>query len=87
MHVWKVEHWPEDVLTGRQTDAFADWRRDQITRLVRAVSLEAHKLKPGIKVSAAVFGNWESARRVVGQDAKAWIEAGYLDSAPDQTVA
>lgn len=30
-------------------------------------------------MSAAVFGNWESARRVVGQDVKAWVDAGYLD--------
>jgi uncharacterized lipoprotein YddW (UPF0748 family) len=75
----KVEQWPQDVLTGKYADQFGDWRREQITRLVRAVSQEAHKLKPGIKVSAAVFGNWESARKVVGQDAKAWVEAGYLD--------
>ncbi len=75
----KVEQWPQDVLAGKRADPFGDWRREQITRLVRAVSQEAHKLKPGMKVSAAVFGNWESARRVVGQDAQAWIEAGYLD--------
>ena len=36
-------------------------------------------MKPGIKVSAAVFGGWENARRNVGQDAKAWVDAGYLD--------
>ena len=75
----KVERWPEDVLTGKHAERFGDWRREQITRLVRAVSQEAHKIRPGIKVSAAVFGNWESARRVVGQDAKAWVDAGYLD--------
>ncbi len=75
----KVERWPEDVLAGKSAQPFGDWRREQVTRLVRAVSQEAHQLKPGIKVSAAVFGNWESARRVVGQDAKAWVDAGYLD--------
>lgn len=75
----KVEQWPQDVLTGNHAGPFGDWRREQITRLVRAVSQEAHKIKPGIKVSAAVFGNWESARVVVGQDAKAWVETGYLD--------
>jgi uncharacterized lipoprotein YddW (UPF0748 family) len=75
----KLEQWPEDVLTGKLAEPFGDWRREQITGLVRAVSKEAHLLKPGIKVSAAVFGNWESARKVVGQDAKAWIKAGYLD--------
>ncbi len=46
---------------------------------MRAVSREAHRIKPAIKVSAAVFGNWESARNIVGQDARAWIDAGYLD--------
>ncbi len=69
-----IEH-PDDPLPQK----FADWRRDQITRLVQTVSQGAHKLRPRIKVSAAVFGNWESARRVVGQDAKAWVDAGYLD--------
>jgi uncharacterized lipoprotein YddW (UPF0748 family) len=67
------------VLTGPYAERFADWRRDQITRLVREVSQQAHQLKPKLKVSAAVFGNWEGARRNVGQDCKAWVEAGYLD--------
>lgn len=58
----RVEQWPQDVLTGKYADSFGDWRREQITRLVRAVSQEARKLKPEIKISAAVFGNWESAR-------------------------
>jgi len=75
----KLERWPEDALEGKQAGAFGDWRREQITRLVRAVSQEARRIKAGIKVSAAVFGNWESARRVVGQEAQAWVEAGYLD--------
>ena len=75
----KIERWPEDVLSGGQAESYGNWRREQITRLVRAVSQEAHRIKPGIKVSAAVFGNWESARRVVGQDAQAWVDAGYLD--------
>ncbi len=75
----KMDHWPSDVLTGVFTNQFAEWRREQITRLVREVSLNAHRIKPGIKVSAAVFGNWESSRRSVGQDWRAWVEAGYLD--------
>lgn len=75
----KIEKWPEDVLLGEHAEKFADWRREQITRLVRAVSQEAHKLKPGIKVSAAVYGGWKNSRASVGQDTMAWIEAGYLD--------
>lgn len=75
----KLSKWPNDVLTGEHAARFADWRREQITRLVRAVSEEAHKLKPKLKVSAAVWGGWKNARESIGQDARAWIEAGYLD--------
>lgn len=75
----KLTKWPDDALNGEHATKFADWRREQITRLVRAVSEEAHKLKPKLKVSAAVWGGWKNARESIGQDAQAWIDAGYLD--------
>jgi len=75
----KIENWPDEVLTGDHTERFGDWRREQITRLVREVSREVHAIKPKIKVSAAVWGGWANARESIGQDAKAWIDAGYLD--------
>lgn len=74
-----ITNWPDDVLTGEPAAQFADWRREQITRLVRAVSQAAHALKPKLKVSAAVWGGWANARQSIGQDAQAWIDAGYLD--------
>ena len=66
-------------LNAHHAERFSDWRREQITRLVRAVSQEAHAIKPRIKVSAAVWGGWVNARQSIGQDAKGWIDAGYLD--------
>ena len=75
----KIENWPDEVLTGDHTARFGDWRREQITRLVREVSREAHAIKSRIKVSAAVWGGWANARESIGQDAKAWIDAGHLD--------
>jgi len=75
----KVEKFPDDVIQGQYADKFSDWRREQITRLVRAVSQEARMIKPRIKISAAVYGLWESCRQSIGQDWKAWVEAGYLD--------
>ncbi|MBE0543917.1 MAG: family 10 glycosylhydrolase [Verrucomicrobia bacterium] len=75
----KIANWPDDVLTGEHAASFADWRREQITRLVRTVSQEARALKPKLKVSAAVWGGWANARQSIGQDAQAWIDAGYLD--------
>ena len=43
------------------------------------VRREAKKIKPGIKISAAVFNNWAADRDGVGQDWKLWCEKGYVD--------
>lgn len=76
----QVEEWPRDVLAGRSHyAAFQDWRREQITRVVREVYRRAHELRPDIVVSAAVFSNWPSSRTSIGQDAAAWAEEGIVD--------
>lgn len=75
-----VAHWPADVLSpGPARTAFLDWRRAQITRLVAAIYARTKALKPGVKVSAAVFSDAASAFDGVGQDWRAWIEAGIVD--------
>jgi uncharacterized lipoprotein YddW (UPF0748 family) len=73
----KVAKWPEEVTQEPRQEQFQVWRREQVTRLVRAVSTEAHRIRPGIKVSAAVFTwpwNYE-----VGQAWDKWIDDGLLD--------
>jgi len=75
----KVAKWPDEVLREPLKARFARWRQDQITNLVRAVSSEARRIRPGVMVSAAVFNNWESHRYSVGQDWKLWLEEGLLD--------
>lgn len=68
------------------------WRRDQVTNLVRRVYLNAIALKPQLKISGAliVFGGgptteagWQSAEAYwrVFQDWRAWTEEGILDLA------
>ena len=68
------------------------WRRDQITNVVRRVYLEALAIKPQLKVSAALiaFGgigatesSWNSAEAFwrVYQDWRAWTEEGIIDIA------
>ena len=74
-----VERWPGDVIYGQHAGAFADWRREQITRLVREVSQEAKKIRPGVKVSAAVYSNGLTCRESIGQDWLAWARWGYVD--------
>jgi len=73
-----VSDWPREVLRDPLREQFAQWRCDQITRLVRTVSTEARRIRPGIVVSAAVF-NWPDSRDWAGQDWKQWIDEGLLD--------
>jgi uncharacterized lipoprotein YddW (UPF0748 family) len=74
-----VARWPEDCYRGELKDAYRDWRCRQINRLVEAVSREAEKIKPELKISAAVFGAYPDCRSSVGQDWPHWIESGWLD--------
>ena len=43
------------------------------------MSREAKKIRPGLKISAAVFGSYPDCRQSVAQDWPAWVKAGYLD--------
>ena len=71
--------WPKECFSGDRKDEYNDWRCRQISELVAAVSREAKKLRPGLKISAAVFGSYPGCRESVAQDWPAWIKAGYLD--------
>ena len=61
------------------TNAYTEWRVQQITRLVRLLHKRARELKPDIKISAAVFGGYPACVTSIGQDWVAWAKAGYLD--------
>jgi uncharacterized lipoprotein YddW (UPF0748 family) len=75
-----VANWPADVLaSGTLRNAFLDWRRAQITRLVAAVYAGTKALKPAVRVSAAVFPDANSAYDEVGQDWRLWITNGIVD--------
>jgi uncharacterized lipoprotein YddW (UPF0748 family) len=56
-----------------------DWRRSNITAVVKATSEQARAVKPKVKISAAVFRNWATDRDGVGQDWKLWCDRGWLD--------
>lgn len=75
-----LKNWPVDVQApGPLHQQWLDWRRSNITTVVKAVSEQARALKPNIKLSAAVFRNWTVDRDGVGQDWKLWCDKGYLD--------
>ncbi|MEI6500644.1 MAG: family 10 glycosylhydrolase, partial [Armatimonadota bacterium] len=74
----KVENWPADCQKALREE-WMQFRCDNITALVKAVSEQAHKAKPGLKISAAVFSNYPNCKYEVGQDWVKWCKAGYLD--------
>jgi uncharacterized lipoprotein YddW (UPF0748 family) len=84
------------AMTGRSdvpepTDPqWMDWRRDQVTSIVRRVYLEASRVRPWIRVSAdtVTYGSapgseaeWIETRpfREVLQDWRGWMKEGILD--------
>lgn len=75
-----VANWPEDCRPGgKHYEAYNSWRQDNISRLVEKVSEGARKIRPGIKISAAVYGEWDGAKEWVAQDAERWVKNGWLD--------
>ncbi len=76
----RIKNWPLDVRTNSKLrEQWLEFRRGNITKVVRMISEEARRIKPGIKISAAVFPDWRFARDTVGQDWKLWCEKGYMD--------
>jgi len=74
------------------------WRRQQVTELVRRISIEARAINPRIKVGAAViawgrpprdaadFENTAPMQRIF-QDWRAWLQEGLLDLAVPMNYA
>ncbi|MBN2577668.1 MAG: family 10 glycosylhydrolase [Pirellulales bacterium] len=75
----KVARWPQDCYSGPRKEEYNAWRCRQTTQLVATVSREARKIRPGIKISAAVYGGYPQCRASVAQDWPEWIKSGYLD--------
>lgn len=76
----QMTNWPAQVLAnGNAREPWLQWRRDNITAVVRTASEQARAVRPKIQISAAVFPNWSTDRDTIGQDWKLWCERGYLD--------
>ncbi len=76
----KIARWPADVRReGTLRDKWNDFRRSNITTVVAGVSEQVRKARPKVKISAAVFSNWEVDRDGVAQDWKLWCDKGYMD--------
>jgi uncharacterized lipoprotein YddW (UPF0748 family) len=65
-------NWPEVCSSGALAEEYRTWKCQQITALVEAVSREARKVRPGLKISAAVFGEYPGCRKWIAQDWLVW---------------
>lgn len=75
-----LNDWPRDVLRGGPLYAdYQEFRRSNINRLVKAVAEEARRIRPSVRISAAVFPNWPACREEIGQDWGLWVREGWLD--------
>jgi len=76
----QVADWPAEIKNDKALkQQWLDFRRSNIDTVVRQVSEQARKVRPDIKISAAVFRNWPVDRDGVGQDWKLWCDKGWLD--------
>jgi len=76
----KINRWPQDVRSDPEINKkWLVFRRVQIDYVVKEVSYRAKEIRPGIKISAAVFRNWPADRDAVGQDWHKWCKNGWLD--------
>lgn len=66
-------------------DEWKQWRRSVVTDTVKSIADEAHRMKPGIIISAAVFPNYHVASQDKGQPWHDWLKAGILDAACPMT--
>jgi uncharacterized lipoprotein YddW (UPF0748 family) len=86
------KHYARTAVPTPADPLWAQWRRDQVTNLVRRVYLNAIAVRPDLKVSAALIAygggpvaetDWRNAEAYwrVYQDWRAWLEEGILDVA------
>ncbi len=75
-----LKNWPEDLRQDpRARTAWEAFRVRQITMLAQELADAARRARPKIKVSAAVYPEWENARKSVGQAPLDWLQKGIVD--------
>jgi uncharacterized lipoprotein YddW (UPF0748 family) len=84
---------PADYWPAPEDGAWSQWRRDQMTNLVRRLYLRIKAARPQVEVSAATItwggvgsytpDDWpnSAAYKTVYQDWKSWLQEGILDFA------
>jgi hypothetical protein len=76
----KVDDWPRDVAAGRRLNGkWEDFRRRNITELVREVAKRVRAQAPGVKIRADVFCKAKGNAMPVAQEWDRWCRERLLD--------
>ena len=59
--------------------AWQDWKRAQVTALLRELGAQARSLRPGLRVSTTGLVPYSRASLEASQDWKAWVGEGLVD--------
>ncbi len=68
-------------IPAKTNSRWSDWRRAQVTNIVKRIYLEAKAIKPALKVGSAVWKTADSGSANVLQDWDSWMSSHYLDYA------
>lgn len=75
-----------DNLDNESRQVWQAWRVAQINSLVQETSIQLRKLRPGLRISAAVYGFPRRLRcSNIQQDWETWVQAGWLDTVNPMT--
>ncbi len=66
-------------LSFRESQIWDDWKRDQVTGLLREAAFEAKALNPRLRISAAVVAPFDRAYFAAYQEWPRWVEDGTTD--------
>jgi len=70
---------PAKLKSEREFQRWDDWRRKQVTMLVKRIAKQVRQRNPAMLVSCAVIPSAERAYTAIFQDWPFWLEEGYLD--------
>jgi uncharacterized lipoprotein YddW (UPF0748 family) len=73
----------QDAHGGTPAEKPQEWRRfmtEQITAVVRGISLASRRARPGIEMSAAIMADDVSRANDACQDAEGWLREGLVDA-------
>lgn len=75
-----LDNWPQALEDPEVSRRWNEFRRHQVSRVVREISLGMHTRTPRPVLTAAVFSDLEISRNAVAQDWIRWCQNGWLDA-------